>query len=138
MLTALEAEFTRQDTAARAQFAPLSAAVTACEQAPAALYEALVPLHKHARNTKELAQKRLSSHDQPEVHFPESESDLRPMESSPAFGSLKSAPDSLLRKAALAQGIPLWHWLSLAALTFLAMESLIHAWQPIRKTESRS
>ena len=71
MLTALEAEFATQDTAARAQFAPLSAAVIACEQAPAALYETLVPLHKHARNTKELAQKRLSSRDQPEVHFPD-------------------------------------------------------------------
>jgi Aerotolerance regulator N-terminal/von Willebrand factor type A domain len=72
------------------------------------------------------------------VNFPDSESDLRPMDGSPAFGSLKSAPDSLLRKAALAQGIPLWHWLVLAALIFLAMESLIHGWQRIRKTAPES
>lgn len=71
MLAGLEAELARQETAAHAQFAPLAAAVAACEQAPAMLYETLAPLRIHARNTKELAQKRQSSHDQPEVHFPE-------------------------------------------------------------------
>ena len=61
------------------------------------------------------------------VNFPESESDLRPLDSSPSFGNLVSSNDSLARQATLAQGLPLWPWLTLLTLLFLAAESLIHA-----------
>ena len=61
------------------------------------------------------------------VNFPDSESDLRPLDSTPAFGKLDSNADSLVRQAALAQGLPLWPWLVLTALLFLAIESLIHS-----------
>ena len=64
------------------------------------------------------------------VNFPESESDLRPMDASPTFGNLVSSGDSLARQATLAQGLPLWPWLALAAVLFLALESLIHARKP--------
>ena len=59
------------------------------------------------------------------VNFPESESDLRPMDASPTFGNLVSSGDSLARQATLAQGLPLWPWIALAAVVFLALESLI-------------
>ena len=61
------------------------------------------------------------------VNFPDSESDLRILETTPAFGKLDSSTDSLVRQAALAQGLPLWPWLALAALLFLICESLIHS-----------
>jgi len=61
------------------------------------------------------------------VNSPDSESDLRPLETTPAFGKLDSSNDSLVRQAALAQGLPLWPWLALAGLLFLILESLIHA-----------
>jgi hypothetical protein len=61
------------------------------------------------------------------VNFPESESDLRPLAESPAFGKKVSGTDSLARQAALSQGLPLWPWLAAAALAFLALESLIHS-----------
>jgi hypothetical protein len=61
------------------------------------------------------------------VNFPESESDLRPLEAAPTFGNRATNPGSLARQAALAQGLPLWPWLVLAALLCLALESLIHA-----------
>ena len=59
------------------------------------------------------------------VNFPESETDLRPMDASPTFGNLVSSGDSLARQATLAQGLPLWPWIALAAVVFLALESLI-------------
>ena len=61
------------------------------------------------------------------VNFPDAESDLRPLESTPTFGKLDASIDSLVRQAALAQGLPLWPWLALAAILFLVLESLIHA-----------
>ena len=61
------------------------------------------------------------------VNFPDSESDLRPLEATPAFGKLDASNDSLVRQAALAQGLPLWPWLALAALLFLLLESLVHS-----------
>jgi hypothetical protein len=64
------------------------------------------------------------------VNFPDSESDLRPLDASPAFGNLANTADSLVRQAALAQGIPIWQWLAIAALAFLTLESLIHTYQP--------
>jgi len=60
------------------------------------------------------------------VNFPEIESDLRPLEDAPAIGRLESGAGTLLRKAALANGIPLWPWLALLALAFLLTESIIH------------
>ena len=61
------------------------------------------------------------------VNFPESESDLRPLDRSPAFGNLVAGADTLARRATLAQGLPLWPWFALTAILFLAIESLIHA-----------
>jgi hypothetical protein len=61
------------------------------------------------------------------VNFPDSESDLRPLEATPTFGKLDASGDALVRQAALAHGLPLWPWLALAAILFLILESLIHA-----------
>lgn len=61
------------------------------------------------------------------VNFPESESDLRPLDSSPVFGNLAAGTDSLARQAALARGLPLWPWLVLSTLLVLALEALIQA-----------
>jgi hypothetical protein len=61
------------------------------------------------------------------VNFPDTESDLRPLDATPAFGKLDASADSLVRQAALAQGLPLWPWLVLAAILFLVVESLIHS-----------
>ncbi len=61
------------------------------------------------------------------VNFPDSESDLRPLETTPSFGKLDASNDSLVRQAALAQGLPLWPWLALAGILFLVLESLIHS-----------
>lgn len=66
------------------------------------------------------------------VNFPESESDLRPLDDSPVFGRMDSSGDSLVRQAALAQGLPLWPWLAAAALLFLSMESFMHTRSSIR------
>ncbi len=60
------------------------------------------------------------------VEFPESESDLRSITQDPAFASIQQSSNSLARQAALSRGITLWPWLALAALLFLAMESLLH------------
>ena len=65
------------------------------------------------------------------VNFPDTESDLRPLDATPAFGKLDASADSLVRQAALAQGLPLWPWLVLAALAALALESLFHIRQII-------
>jgi hypothetical protein len=61
------------------------------------------------------------------VNFPDSESDLRPLDANPAFGKTDSQADSLVRQAALARGLQLWPWLVLTALLALAMESIIHS-----------
>ncbi|MCX6878865.1 MAG: VWA domain-containing protein [Verrucomicrobia bacterium] len=63
------------------------------------------------------------------VNFPDSESDLRPLEATPAFGKLEASSDSLVRQAALAQGLPLWPWLALAGILCLMLESIIHTRQ---------
>lgn len=68
------------------------------------------------------------------VNFPESESDLRPLDEAPAFGRGTTPAGSLASEAALARGIPLWPWLAAAALLFLAIESLIHTRSPITST----
>jgi hypothetical protein len=60
------------------------------------------------------------------VNFPEIESDLRTIAEVPAIGRIDSGSDTLVRKAALANGIPLWPWLALLALAFLLTESIIH------------
>ena len=59
------------------------------------------------------------------VNFPEPESDLRPLDATPAFGKLTQSSDALVRRAALARGIPLWPWLVLAALALLATEAAL-------------
>jgi hypothetical protein len=66
------------------------------------------------------------------VNFPDTESDLRPLDATPAFGKLDASADSLVRQAALAQGLPLWPWLVLGALACLALESFLHARQPAK------
>lgn len=60
------------------------------------------------------------------VNFPESESDLRPLDAAPTFGNRAAPAESLTRHAALARGISLWPWLALAAIACLLLESLIH------------
>lgn len=60
------------------------------------------------------------------INFPESESDLRPLDSPPTFGNQAAPGKSLARQAALAQGLPLWPWLIIAALACLLLESLIN------------
>lgn len=60
------------------------------------------------------------------VNFPETESDLCPLDSTPAFGHLDSSNDALVKQAALAQGLPLWPWLVISAILFLLVESIIH------------
>jgi len=60
------------------------------------------------------------------VNFPDIESDLRPLDEVPAIGRVDSGSNTLVRQAALANGIPLWPWLTLLALAFLLTESLIH------------
>ncbi len=65
------------------------------------------------------------------VNFPDSESDLRVLDEAPAFGRAASSAGSLAREAELAQGIPLWPWLVVAALLLLALESLIHSRTPL-------
>ena len=64
------------------------------------------------------------------VNFPDSESDLRPLEAAPGFGKLDAGGDTLARQATLAQGLPLWPWLVLTAVLCLALESLIHSRKP--------
>jgi hypothetical protein len=68
------------------------------------------------------------------VNFPDSESDLRPLGAAPAFGKHAAPSGSLARQAALAQGLPLWPWLALAALMFLVIESLLHSRSPIKSS----
>ena len=70
------------------------------------------------------------------VNFPESESDLRPLDATPAFGKLDASADSLVRQAALAQGLSLWPWLVLLALLCLSLESLINARLMVRSPKS--
>ncbi|MEO5914141.1 MAG: VWA domain-containing protein [Luteolibacter sp.] len=60
------------------------------------------------------------------INFPESESDLRPMESAPAFGNSAAPGESLARQAALSRGIPLWPWLALSAISCLLVESFVN------------
>jgi hypothetical protein len=64
------------------------------------------------------------------VNFPDSQSDLRPLDAPPGFGERSVSADSLVRQASLARGFPLWPWLALAAVILLVAESLIHARTP--------
>ncbi len=59
------------------------------------------------------------------VNFPETESDLRVLPSPPAFDNQSQSIDGLARRSALAQGLPLWPWLALAAALFLLSESIV-------------
>ena len=65
------------------------------------------------------------------VNFPDSESDLRALDEAPSFGRAASSSSSLAREAELAQGLPLWPWLVVAALVLLALESLVHSRTPL-------
>jgi hypothetical protein len=65
------------------------------------------------------------------VHFPESESRLRPLANPPAAdASTLAATGSAARRAALDQGLPLWPWLIAAALLFLLLEGVISSLKP--------
>jgi hypothetical protein len=65
------------------------------------------------------------------VHFPESESQLRPLATPPAVGpSTLGSSSSAARRAALDEGLPLWPWLIAAALLFLLLESIITNLKP--------
>ena len=64
------------------------------------------------------------------VNFPSSESDLRSMDPTRVEGGELVDRSSLLRRAALGDGISLWPWLIAAALAFLILESLVSLWKP--------
>jgi hypothetical protein len=65
------------------------------------------------------------------VHFPESESRLRPLATPPTAGpSTLATTGSAARRAALDQGLPLWPWLIAAALLFLLLEGVISSLKP--------
>jgi hypothetical protein len=61
------------------------------------------------------------------VNFPDTESDLRPLDATPTYGKLNASNDSIVRQAALAHGLPLWPWLVLAGILCLTLESLVHS-----------
>ncbi|MFT6863452.1 MAG: hypothetical protein ACJAVK_002013 [Akkermansiaceae bacterium] len=67
---------------------------------------------------------------QQDVNFPASESDLRLSNPDQIEGGDLVDPASLLRRAALGDGIPFWHWLIATALAFLLIESLVSLWKP--------
>ncbi|YCM44427.1 BatA and WFA domain-containing protein [Verrucomicrobiaceae bacterium 227] len=64
------------------------------------------------------------------VNFPPTESDLRLTNPDFISGGEVIDPSKLLRRAALGDGLPLWHWLVAAALAFLLTESLVSLWRP--------
>jgi hypothetical protein len=64
------------------------------------------------------------------VNFPATESDLRLADPDLISGGEVIDASRLLRRAALGEGIPLWHWLVAAALAFLLIESLVTLWNP--------
>jgi len=64
------------------------------------------------------------------VNFPPTESDLRLANPDLISGGEVIDASKLLRRAALGDGIPLWHWLIAAALAFLLVESLVTLWKP--------
>jgi len=67
---------------------------------------------------------------QQSVNFPATESDLRLANPDHIEGGEVVDPAALLRRAALGDGIPLWHWLVTTALAFLLIESLVSLWKP--------
>lgn len=66
------------------------------------------------------------------VNFPETESDLRPLDRAPAFVPAGSSDGPLVRQAAMARGLPLWQWLAVAALFFVSLESLVQLRSAVR------
>lgn len=71
------------------------------------------------------------------VNFPSTESDLRLSNPDQIAGGEVVDATKLLRRAALGDGIPLWHWLIAAAIAFLLIESLVSLWRP-KPASSRS
>ena len=64
------------------------------------------------------------------ANFPPEESDLRVMDPDEIAGGEVVDPASLMRRAALGDGVPLWPWLIAAAFLFLALEALVALWKP--------
>ena len=64
------------------------------------------------------------------VNFPVTESDLRLMDPALIQGGEVVDTQSLLRRAALGDGIPLWPWFVAATILFLILESLVSTWKP--------
>jgi len=67
------------------------------------------------------------------VNFPVTESDLRLMDPNLVQGGEVVDAKSLLRRAALGDGIPLWPWLVGLTVVFLLLESLVSMWKPKQK-----
>ncbi len=63
-------------------------------------------------------------------NFPSEESDLRTIDPDLIAGGEVVDSSRLLRRAALGDGIPFWHWLITAALLFLLIEALVSLWKP--------
>lgn len=64
------------------------------------------------------------------ANFPAVESDLRVMDPNKIPGGVVIDAASLLRRAALGDGVPLWPWMIAAALLFLILEALVALWKP--------
>lgn len=64
------------------------------------------------------------------VNFPATESDLRLMDPAGIQGGEVVDTRSLLRRAELGDGIPLWPWFVAATFAFLVLESLVGQWRP--------
>ncbi|MDR2982521.1 MAG: BatA and WFA domain-containing protein [Puniceicoccales bacterium] len=64
------------------------------------------------------------------VDFPETESDLRPLEAPPLFGKTVESAAALVREAELGRGIPVWPWFAAVALVMFLLEGLLSAWNP--------
>ena len=64
------------------------------------------------------------------VNFPATESDLRLMNPADIRGGDVVDTRTLLRRAELGEGIPLWPWFVAATLLFLLIESLVALWNP--------
>ena len=64
------------------------------------------------------------------TNFPSTESDLRLTNPDLINGGEVIDASRLLRRAALGDGIPLWHWLIAATLALLLIESLVTLWKP--------
>lgn len=70
------------------------------------------------------------------VNFPTSESDLRLMDPADLHGGEVVDTRTLLRRAELGEGIPLWPWFVATTLLLLLIESVVAMWHPKPKKQT--